>query len=111
MHVSCGELECVVEAFWFDFAVVADGACDGDVGDVFVLSGEHEVCCAFAVGVFHPVVLLYIVVSSCFLIVGRVVLCVVVLVVWWGFWGSLLFVHVSRLVCRMHPLGIVMPCE
>ena len=55
----------------FDGALVADGACYGYVGDVFVLSGEHEVCCASAVGVLLPV-LLYIGVFGCFFVVGRV---------------------------------------
>lgn len=60
MHVCCGVLERVVEAVLFDWAFAADLSCLFDVGDVFVVFGEHEVCFAFAVGVFSPVSLVYI---------------------------------------------------
>lgn len=40
-------------ACWAGFA---EGACGFDVGDVFVVFGEHEVGLAFAGGVCSPVV-------------------------------------------------------
>lgn len=55
MHVCCGELEGVLEALGFDFALFADGSCCADVADVFVVLGEHEVGEVFAVGVLLPV--------------------------------------------------------
>ena len=59
MHVCWWEFECVFEALFFGWALVAEGSCALDVGDVFVGFGEHEVGFAFAGGVFHPVVSLY----------------------------------------------------
>lgn len=57
MHVCCWELECVVEALGLDGAVVAYLAGLCDVGDVFVVVGEHLVGFVFAVGLCPPVVL------------------------------------------------------
>lgn len=54
MHVCCGELECVVHAVGFDWAVAAEGSCVWDVGDVFVVFGEHGVGLPFAVRFVSP---------------------------------------------------------
>ncbi len=59
MHVCGWEFEGVFEAFWFDFAVFAEGSCFGYVGDVFVFFGEHEVGLVFAVSFVHPGVSVY----------------------------------------------------
>ena len=90
MHVCWWVLECVVEAFCFDCAVFADFSCFGDVGDVFVFFGEHEVGFVFAVGVLHPLVVAHF-------------LCVFVL-----FLGVWLFVW--WMIFLIQGLGIVMPC-
>ena len=62
MHVYGVVFECVVEALCGDWAGGAEFSCFEDVGDVFVVLGEHEVGFAFAVGVLLPsVCCLYIV--------------------------------------------------
>lgn len=55
MHVCWGELEGVVEALGLYGAAVADLSCLCDVGDVFVVFGEHVVGLVFAVGFVGPV--------------------------------------------------------
>jgi len=55
VHVCWGELEGVVEALGLYGAGVADLACLCDVGDVFVVFGEHVVGLAEAVGFGGPV--------------------------------------------------------
>lgn len=77
VHVCWWVLECVVEALGFDWAVFADFACFGYVGDVFVFFGEHLVGFVFAVGVLHPLVVCH------FLCVLRVVGGCFVCFVWW----------------------------
>ena len=48
MHVCWGVFEGVFEALGFDWAGVADVSGFGDVGDVFVVFGEHVVGLAAA---------------------------------------------------------------
>jgi hypothetical protein len=55
MHVRCGEFECVFEALGFYWAGSAEFSGGWDVGDVFVVFGEHLVCFAGAVGLCSPV--------------------------------------------------------
>lgn len=55
MHVGCRELQRIVEAVGFDWAGSTEVAGLGDVGDVFVVFGEHLVgfagaCCLVAPG-------------------------------------------------------------
>lgn len=55
MHVCWWVFEGVFEALGFDWAGGADFSCAGDVGDVFVVFGEHVVGLAAAVGFGGPV--------------------------------------------------------
>lgn len=66
MHVDGVVFEGVVEALCGDWAVVAEFSCFEDVGDVFVVLGEHEVgfafaCCLCLPALWFPVCCLYIV--------------------------------------------------
>lgn len=86
MHVYGVVFEGVVEALCGDWAGGADFSCFDDVGDVFVVLGEHEVGFVFAGGVLLPAVG----------VVGVCCLCI------W-FWGVVWLFHfvVVFLVCWM----------
>jgi hypothetical protein len=59
VHVCWGEAEGVFDAVGLDCAVVAEGSCSADVGDVFVFFGEHEVGFSFAVCLVEPCCFVY----------------------------------------------------
>jgi len=86
VHVCWGEFEGVLEAGLLDGAVFADLACCGDVGDVFVFFGEHEVGFVFAVCLVKPVGLVFI---GCVIRWG-VVFCHFFPVFLWGWFGRCL---------------------
>jgi hypothetical protein len=95
VHVGCGEFEGVFEALGFDWAGSAELSGVWDVGDVFVLAGEHEVGFVFAVGLVLPV--------GCVCIVW---ICLVRLVAREAVEG----VHVSRVMVWMRGRGMHRAC-